>query len=115
MTAAGTTSGPSPARVGFGATIGRGVVAGLASGTIWWLVELAVNWAFGGVIPLSQALTVLALDVVIAGLGGLLVGGVLAAPFGALIAKRVNPDTLLTFVGALLTLTCGFGLVRALI
>jgi len=46
---------------------------------------------------------------------GLLVGGVLAAPFGALIAKRVNPDTLLTFVGALLTLTCGFGLVRALI
>ena len=34
---------------------------------------------------------------------GLLIGGVLAAPFGAWIAKRVNPDTLLTFVGALLT------------
>src|SRR3954452_24584905 len=35
---------------------------------------------------------------------GLLIGGVAAAPFGAWIAKRVNPDTLLTFVGALLTL-----------
>jgi len=46
---------------------------------------------------------------------GLLIGGVFAAPFGAWIAKRVNPDTLLTFVGALLTLTCGFGLVRAVI
>src|SRR3954462_6526868 len=45
---------------------------------------------------------------------GLLIGGVLAAPFGAWIAKRVNPDPLLTFVGVLLTLTCGFGLVRAL-
>jgi uncharacterized membrane protein YfcA len=45
---------------------------------------------------------------------GLLIGGVLAAPFGAWIAKRVNPDTLLIFVGALLTLTCGYGLFRAL-
>ena len=34
---------------------------------------------------------------------GLLIGGVLAAPFGAMIAKRVNPDTLLTFVGVLVT------------
>jgi arylsulfatase A-like enzyme len=78
MTGVGTTSGTAPARVGFGATIVRGVAAGLASGTIWWLVELAVNWAFGGVIPLGQALTVLALDLVIAGLGGFVVGGVLA-------------------------------------
>jgi uncharacterized membrane protein YfcA len=46
---------------------------------------------------------------------GLLIGGVLAAPFGAWIAKRVNPDTLLTFVGALVTLTSGYGLYRALI
>lgn len=45
---------------------------------------------------------------------GLLIGGVLAAPFGAWIAKRVNPDTLLTFVGALVTLTSGYGLYRAL-
>ena len=45
---------------------------------------------------------------------GLVVGGVLAAPFGARIAKRVNPDLLLTFVGAVLTLTSGYGLYRAL-
>jgi uncharacterized membrane protein YfcA len=45
---------------------------------------------------------------------GLLIGGVVAAPFGAFIAKRVNPDTLLTFVGALVTLTSVYGLYRAL-
>ena len=45
---------------------------------------------------------------------GLLIGGVMAAPFGAMIAKRVNPDRLLTFVGAILTLTSGYGLYRAL-
>ena len=44
---------------------------------------------------------------------GLLIGGVCAAPFGAMIAKRVNPDMLLTFVGAVLTLTSGFALYRA--
>lgn len=45
---------------------------------------------------------------------GLLIGGVLAAPFGAWIAKRVNPDRLLTFVGALLTILSLYGLYRAL-
>jgi uncharacterized protein len=45
---------------------------------------------------------------------GLLIGGVLAAPFGAFIAKRVNPDRLLAFVGALLTITSCYGLYRAL-
>jgi len=45
---------------------------------------------------------------------GLLIGGVLAAPFGAWIAKRVNPDRLLTFVGALLTTVSLYGLYRAL-
>ena len=45
---------------------------------------------------------------------GLVIGGVLAAPFGARIAKRVNPDLLLTFVGAVLTLTSGYGFYRAL-
>ena len=45
---------------------------------------------------------------------GLLIGGVAAAPFGAWIAKRVNPDTLLTFVGALVTLVSLYGLYRAL-
>ena len=45
---------------------------------------------------------------------GLLIGGVLAAPFGAWIAKRVNPDLLLTFVGIILTATSGYALYRAL-
>jgi uncharacterized protein len=45
---------------------------------------------------------------------GLVIGGVLAAPFGAWIAKRINPDVLLTFVGAVLTLTSGYGLYRAM-
>jgi uncharacterized protein len=45
---------------------------------------------------------------------GLVIGGVLAAPFGAWIAKKVHPDRLLTFVGALVTLTSGYGLYRAL-
>lgn len=45
---------------------------------------------------------------------GLLIGGVCAAPFGAWIAKKVNPDLLLTFVGIILTLTSAFGLYRAL-
>jgi uncharacterized protein len=45
---------------------------------------------------------------------GLLIGGVVAAPFGAWIAKRVNPDWLLTFVGVVVTLTSGYGLYRVL-
>jgi len=45
---------------------------------------------------------------------GLLVGGVIAAPFGARIAQRVNPDMLLTFVGIVVTASSGYGLYRAL-
>ena len=45
---------------------------------------------------------------------GLLIGGVIAAPFGALIAKRVNADLLLTFVGLILTITSLYGLYRAI-
>jgi uncharacterized membrane protein YfcA len=46
---------------------------------------------------------------------GLLIGGVLAAPIGAFIAKKVKPDLLLTMVGTVLTLTSLFGLYRALV
>jgi hypothetical protein len=45
---------------------------------------------------------------------GLLIGGVAAAPFGAMIAKKVNPDLLLTVVGVLVTLTSGYALYRAI-
>jgi arylsulfatase A-like enzyme len=74
---AGATSAGTDTRVGFGGSLGRGLAAGLVAGTIWWLVELVVDWAFGGVIPLRQAMTVLGLDLAIAGLGGLAVGAVL--------------------------------------
>lgn len=45
---------------------------------------------------------------------GLLVGGVLAAPFGAMIARHVSPKPLLVMVGAVLTATSLFGIYRAL-
>lgn len=46
--------------------------------------------------------------------GGLLVGGLLAAPFGALIAKRIPARTLLLMVGIVLTATSLFSLFKAL-
>ncbi|UZK70491.1 sulfite exporter TauE/SafE family protein [Sphingomonas sp. S1-29] len=45
---------------------------------------------------------------------GLLIGGVIAAPFGALVAKRVPTKTLLVMVGVVLTATSVFSLVQAL-
>lgn len=44
---------------------------------------------------------------------GLLIGGVLAAPFGAIIAKRVPTRALLAMVGVVLTLTSAYSLYRA--
>ena len=44
---------------------------------------------------------------------GLLIGGVIAAPLGAYVAKRVNADLLITVVGIVLTVTSGYGLYRA--
>ncbi|MES2338162.1 MAG: sulfite exporter TauE/SafE family protein [Pseudomonadota bacterium] len=45
---------------------------------------------------------------------GLLIGGVAAAPFGAIIAKRVPTRALLTMVGIVLTITSIYSLYRAL-
>ena len=45
---------------------------------------------------------------------GLLIGGVAAAPLGAFVAKRAPAKTLLILVGALLVLTSGYGIYRAL-
>ncbi|BBE35765.1 UPF0721 transmembrane protein [Sphingosinicella microcystinivorans] len=44
---------------------------------------------------------------------GLLIGGVLAAPLGAWLAKKVEPRPLLMIVGVILTLTSGYGIWRA--
>ncbi len=45
---------------------------------------------------------------------GLLIGGVVAAPFGALLAKRVPAKTLMLMVGVILTITSLYGLWRAI-
>jgi uncharacterized protein len=47
--------------------------------------------------------------------GGLLIGGVAAAPIGAMIAKRVATKTLLLLVGVVLTATSLFSLYRAIV
>ncbi|HEX8302993.1 sulfite exporter TauE/SafE family protein [Sphingomonas sp.] len=45
---------------------------------------------------------------------GLLIGGVIAAPFGAILVKRVQPRLLLGLVGTVLTLTSAYSVYRAL-
>ena len=45
---------------------------------------------------------------------GLLIGGVLAAPLGARLAKRIDPKTLMLMVGVVLTLTSVYNLYLAL-
>jgi uncharacterized membrane protein YfcA len=45
---------------------------------------------------------------------GLLIGGVIAAPFGAILAKRVPANRLMFMVGVILTLTSLFNLYQAL-
>jgi len=44
---------------------------------------------------------------------GLLIGGVAAAPFGAIMAKRFSPKVMLVLVGIVLTATSAFSLYRA--
>jgi len=46
--------------------------------------------------------------------GRLLIGGLLAAPLGGYVAKRVPPKTLLLMVGVVLTVTSLFSLYKAL-
>ncbi len=45
---------------------------------------------------------------------GLLIGGLLAAPFGAVMAKRIRPHRLLVLVGVVLTLTSAYGVWKAM-
>jgi uncharacterized membrane protein YfcA len=44
---------------------------------------------------------------------GLLIGGIIAAPLGAWLVKRISPRPLLVMVGILLTLTSAYGVYRA--
>lgn len=75
----GAASAVAGSRVGIGSSIGRGLLAGLGAGIVWWAVELAVNWTFGGVIPREEAMIVLALDLAVGAVGGLVVGAVVGA------------------------------------
>ena len=45
---------------------------------------------------------------------GILVGGLAAAPFGAVLVKRLSARKLMGFVGTLLVITCGFSIYGAL-
>ena len=45
---------------------------------------------------------------------GLLIGGILAAPLGAVLARRISADHLMIMVGSVLTLTSAYGIWRAL-
>lgn len=44
---------------------------------------------------------------------GLLIGGIAAAPLGAMVAKRISPKVLLILVGTVLTLTSAYGVWKA--
>ncbi|KQT31865.1 hypothetical protein ASG29_08200 [Sphingomonas sp. Leaf412] len=46
---------------------------------------------------------------------GLLIGGVLAAPLGAVMAKRIPMNVMLILVGAVLTITSTYGFIRAVL
>jgi uncharacterized protein len=56
----------------------------------------------------------LGIDDILGATLGLIIGGVAAAPLGALLAKRFNPKTLLVLVGIILTATSSFGLYKVL-
>jgi len=47
-------------------------------------------------------------SVIVTSMVGLLIGGVLAAPLGAVLAKRISAQKLLLLVGTVLTLTSGY-------
>ena len=69
----------TPRARGLGDGVLRGLLAGLAAGVVWWVVETTANWAFGGVITARAALVMLGLDLVLAGAGGVVVGALLGA------------------------------------
>lgn len=66
-------------------------------------------------VTLSAAVTFifhLGWEVVTTATLGLLAGGVIAAPFGAILAKRIKPDMLMTLVGIVLIASSAFGIWR---
>jgi uncharacterized protein len=74
--------------------------------SVEFFLALAVSAAF---------LWQIGLDDILGPTLGLIVGGVVAAPVGAMMAKRFSPKVMLMLVGAVLTATSAFGLYRALV
>jgi hypothetical protein len=72
-------------------------------------VEFFVTLTISAVFVTQLGLAQFSLSVV-----GLLIGGVIAAPLGAILTKRIPPDKLMIFVGIVLTLTSVWGIYRAL-
>lgn len=74
--------------------------------SVEFFLSLAVSFAF---------IWQLGFDDILGPTLGLIVGGVVAAPIGAMMAKRFSPKVMLILVGAVLTATSAFGLYRALV
>ena len=73
--------------------------------SVEFIVTLAISATFVTQLGLAQfSLAVL----------GLLIGGVIAAPLGAILAKRIPAGRLMIMVGVVLTLTSIYGIYRAL-
>ncbi len=53
---------------------GRGLVGGLVAGATWALVEAAVNWSLGGLVPLRAAAVLLAIDLGVGAAAGIAIG-----------------------------------------
>ncbi len=73
--------------------------------SVEFFVTLAISATFVSQMGLAQ----FSLAVV-----GLLIGGVVAAPLGAILAKRIAPDRLMVMVGVVLSITSAYGIYRAL-
>src|SRR4029077_10377688 len=52
----------------------RGLAGGLVAGATWALVEAAVNWSLGGLVPLRAAAVLLAIDLGVGAAAGLVIG-----------------------------------------
>jgi len=94
-------AGSDEEKQSLGRNVLAGIAAGLVAGTGWWAVESVTNWALGGVVPGSVALTILELDLAVAGIAGLLLGVLLTFVPGGASAPALA-----------LGLTMAYGLIR---
>jgi len=94
-------AGSTDEKRSLGRNLLAGIAGGLAAGAAWWVVESLTNWALGGVVPGNVALMILELDLLVAGIAGLLLGIVLTFMPGGASAPALA-----------LGLTMAYGLIR---